>query len=139
MASVKSCEIIPCPFSDHCAVLFCATVPAAVSPGPGLWKLNTSILDEIEYFAFISFFWANWRCQKICFCSLSDWWEAGKSKIKGLTVSYCADRSKHGLPMEFYVKFWSIIGSDLVDVLNSCYSSGSLALSQRRGVISLIL
>ena len=270
-------------------------------PGPGLWKFNTSILDDIEYFELISSFWANWRRRKICFSSLSDWWEAGKAKIKRLTVSYCVDRAKQssrvrsllarladhlkirvdeghlsclgpyrsvlgelarldlekakgaqvrsrnrwveegetsssyffrlekkrsavswisalresdgtivsspsdlchsfaafysslftasaidsvardsllsnlssilppdqaehcegrfsvdechaalfgmakgkspgldGLPMEFYVKFWSIIGSDLVDVLNSCYSSGSLALSQRRGVISLI-
>ena len=42
-----------------------------------------------------------------------------------------------GFPMEFYVKFWSILGSDLVDVLNSCYRSGSLSLSQRRGIITL--
>ena len=42
-----------------------------------------------------------------------------------------------GLPMEFYVKFWSILGSDLVNVLNSCFDSGCLSLSQRRGVISL--
>ena len=29
------------------------------------------------------------------------------------------------------------MGSDLVDVLNSCYRSGSLSLSQRRGIITL--
>ena len=43
-----------------------------------------------------------------------------------------------GLPMEFYVKFWDVLGSDLVRVLNSCYDLGSLSLSQRRGVISLV-
>ena len=42
-----------------------------------------------------------------------------------------------GLPMEFFLKFWSVLGSDLVSVLNSCLDSGSLSLSQRRGVISL--
>ena len=42
-----------------------------------------------------------------------------------------------GLPMEFYLKFWNVLGSDLVMVLNSCFDSGSLSLSQRRGVISL--
>ena len=26
-----------------------------------------------------------------------------------------------GLPMEFFVKFWDVLGLDLVDVLNSCY------------------
>ena len=43
-----------------------------------------------------------------------------------------------GLPMEFFVKFWDVLGLDLVDVLNSCYRSGSLSLSQRRGIISLV-
>ena len=42
-----------------------------------------------------------------------------------------------GLPMEFYLKFWSVLGSDLVSVLNSYFDSGCLSLSQRRGVISL--
>ena len=40
--------------------------------------------------------------------------------------------------MEFFVKFWDVLGLDLVDVLNSCYLSGSLSLSQRRGIISLV-
>ena len=39
--------------------------------------------------------------------------------------------------MEFYVKFWPVFGSDLVNVLNSCFDSGCLSLLQRRGVISL--
>ena len=43
-----------------------------------------------------------------------------------------------GLPMEFYVKFWPILGTDLVNVLNSCYLSGVMSLTQRRGLISLI-
>ena len=34
-----------------------------------------------------------------------------------------------GLPMEFYVKFWSVLRSDLVSVLNSCYDSGCLSLN----------
>ena len=42
-----------------------------------------------------------------------------------------------GLPAEFYLKFWHVLGQDLVHVLNSCYTAGSLTLSQRRGVISL--
>ena len=42
-----------------------------------------------------------------------------------------------GLPMEFYLKFWDLLGEDLVCVLNSCFRSGQLSQSQRRGVISL--
>lgn len=39
--------------------------------------------------------------------------------------------------MEFYVKFWPVLGSDLVTVLNSCFDSGCLSMSQRRGAICL--
>ena len=35
-----------------------------------------------------------------------------------------------GLPAEFYLKFWSVLGQDLVQVLNSCSLAGSLTLSQ---------
>ena len=40
--------------------------------------------------------------------------------------------------IEFYIRFCEVLGQDLVDVLNTCYASGSLSLSQRRGVISLV-
>ena len=46
-----------------------------------------------------------------------------------------AHRKAPGLddfPMEFYVKFWSVLGSDLVDVLNSCYHSVFVSLSVQR-------
>ena len=39
--------------------------------------------------------------------------------------------------MKFYLKFWPVLGQDLVLVLNSCFSEGRLSLSQLRGVISL--
>ena len=41
------------------------------------------------------------------------------------------------LPMGFYVKFWHVLGADLVLTLNSSFSTGSLSLSQRRGLITL--
>lgn len=42
-----------------------------------------------------------------------------------------------GFQMEFYVKFRHLLGRDLVLVLNSCFDRDSLALSRRRGIISL--
>lgn len=44
-----------------------------------------------------------------------------------------------GLPMEFYLKFWHVLGTDLVNTLNSCYLVGTLALSQRHGVIFYLI
>ena len=42
-----------------------------------------------------------------------------------------------GLPMEFYLKFWHVLGFDLVCVLNSAFGLGPLSRSQRRGIITL--
>ena len=43
-----------------------------------------------------------------------------------------------GLTTNFYKHFWHILGPHLTNILNSAYENGSLALSQRRGVISLL-
>ena len=300
VSSVSSCDVIPCPFSDHCAVLFCVSVPDVVAPGPGLWKLHTSVLEDEGYVSAVTNFWSGWRNMKGLYPSLAKWWEEGKSRVKALTIRHCCQRSAvssqrrellsnlaahlkskvdegflsiygvyqsvlgelaaldldaakgaqirararwveegetssayffrlekkrgadrwisalrdkdgsivsspadlclsfssfysslftssptdpvaqqellsnvsstlspgqalecegsltvdeyhkaligmahrkapglDGFPMEFYVKFWSVLGPDLVDVLNSCYRSGSLSLSQRRGIITL--
>lgn len=59
-----------------------------------------------------------------CFAALS-----GIARGKALGIG--------GLPMEFYLKFWGVLGEDLVEVLNFCHWAGFLAKSQRRGLITL--
>ena len=91
--SVSSCTIIPCPFSDHCGVLLSLTVPDVTPPGPGLWKLNVSILDDDSYISLITDFWANWRLTQPNFSSLACWWDEGQRQIKNLTTRFCCSRS----------------------------------------------
>ena len=43
-----------------------------------------------------------------------------------------------GLPMEFYVAFWDLLGGDLVNVFNSSLEAGLLPFSQREALIALI-
>lgn len=43
-----------------------------------------------------------------------------------------------GFQAEFYLAFWSVLGSDLVDVLNCTFWVGFLSVSQRRGLINLV-
>ena len=43
-----------------------------------------------------------------------------------------------GLMVEFYIAFWAVLGSDLVEVLNYGFQHGQLSISQRRGLLSLI-
>ena len=42
------------------------------------------------------------------------------------------------LPADFFVKFWDVLGADLVSVFNECYSAGKMCLSQRLGAITLL-
>ena len=90
---MSSCEILHFPFSDHCTVLLSGSFLSLISPGPGVWKLNTSILENDDYFELISSFWRSWKFLFLLWIvSIMDWWELGKSKIKGLTVTYCKKR-----------------------------------------------
>ena len=82
--SVVSCDLLPCPLSDHCGLLTVVSVPDVVPTGPGLWKLNISILQEQAYVRLISDFWASWRSSVLRFPSLANRWDEGKSRIKGL-------------------------------------------------------
>ena len=44
-----------------------------------------------------------------------------------------------GFPVEFYLKFWEVLGKDLVEVFNYCFDRGFLSKSQRRRVTVWIL
>ena len=43
-----------------------------------------------------------------------------------------------GFTVEFYSKFFDLIGNDLVESLNTAYENEQLSISQRRGIITLI-
>lgn len=43
-----------------------------------------------------------------------------------------------GLPAEFYLRFWALLGPDFVQVINACYSQGKLSPSQHSGAITLL-
>ena len=43
-----------------------------------------------------------------------------------------------GLPAEFYKSFWSVIGQDLLDMLNASVAGDKLPLSCRRAVLTLV-
>ena len=47
-------------------------------------------------------------------------------------------RDVMGLTAEFYKTFSSVIGNDLVDVINNGFHKGELSITMRRGVIVLI-
>ena len=91
--SVSSFDIVACPFSDPCAVVMSVRVPEVPSHGPGVGKLNLSVLNDPEYICLITNFRSYWRAAQPRFPTLAKWWDKGKSIIKGLTIRYCCVRS----------------------------------------------
>ena len=47
-----------------------ASVPDSITAGPGLWKLNLSVLDDPEYVSLINGFWSFRRTRMFSFSSL---------------------------------------------------------------------
>ena len=67
--------------------------PMLSPPGPGLRKVNTSVINDPEYVALISDAWSSWHRSISRFPSLVKWWDAGKSLMKGLTIRFCCHKS----------------------------------------------
>ena len=89
---VNSCEILPCPFSDHAAVTLHCALPQPIPRGPGRWKLNASTLRDPSFRKVIVDFWAIWKQHKRSFGSIQEWWDKGKSRIKGLAINFCSNK-----------------------------------------------
>ena len=89
----ESCEIIPFAHSDHDMVTLKLNF-SNVELGPGLWKMNTSILTEIEYQDKIKCALEDWKTKKDNFPSLAEWWDEGKYEIGRLTKSFCFARKR---------------------------------------------
>ena len=47
---IHVCNILPCCFSDHDYVSLTLVLNSNFAPGPGLWKLNNSLLLDSQFF-----------------------------------------------------------------------------------------
>lgn len=54
----------------------------------GYWILNNALLKDEQYKKEIDRLWSNWRSQKHCFSSVSEWWEKGKKHVSDFTKLY---------------------------------------------------
>ena len=92
--AVQSCDLLACPYSDHCAVSLMCPIPEPIPRGPGSWKLNVTILADDSFKVSVASFWLSWRARKPSFVSIQEWWDVGKSKLKSIAISFCASKSK---------------------------------------------
>ena len=88
---VSSCDILPCPYSDHSAVSFVCPIPSPLPRGPGRWIFNVSLLADSDFGEVVKCFWRSWQACKLSFNSIQEWWDRGKEKLKGLAIRFSSE------------------------------------------------
>ena len=79
---VKASKIYPLSLSDHDEVTVSFQIREINPKGPGIWKLNTSILKHKTLQEIFPKFWKLWQKQKKKHDNHLLWWDAGKLHIK---------------------------------------------------------
>ena len=92
---IQECEYYPSFFSDHQFLFVKCHFRDPIIAGPGVWKFNTSLLQDPEYILLVKSFWSFWDTQKDNedFDSLLDWWDQGKFYLREVTRSYSKSKA----------------------------------------------
>ena len=106
---VKDSGYYPSFLTDHRYLQVTFSLPSVVSRGPGYWKLNTSVLRDLEYCELVKSFWSFWQAHESTtdFSSPLEWWDMGKFYLRELSRSFCkakamaASQTKHSLTRRF--------------------------------------
>ena len=99
--SIREFEYHPSFLSDHQSLLVKFVLDDHISNGPGVWKFNTSLLDDANYCSLVASFWSFWQSYYSAesFSSILDWWDLGKFYLREVTRSYsrsvAMDRRHH--------------------------------------------
>ena len=93
-SSVRSCDISPCCFSDHEYVSLSLEINPGLARGPGLWKFNSSLLNDVAFCTFIEN-----RIRELSgiierFPSVKVWWDFLKSSLKADITVYARRKNR---------------------------------------------
>ena len=86
--------IIPHILSDHSIVHSNIQLPTNNTPGPGYWKLNTSILQDTEYTTLMTKTLNTIIERRDPNEPLQQWWDALKNTIRTTTIKYCRKKAQ---------------------------------------------
>ena len=117
--------------SDHKAVFLSINLNEEFNRGPGLWDVSRkfqSFVGNLNLNHFVEH------------GSLELEAEINIEEVHNALNSFQNNKTPgdNGFTKEFYEAFFDLKGAALLDSLNAGFESGSLSVSQRRGVISLI-
>jgi hypothetical protein len=83
--ALQKIKFIHFPFSDHDGVIMTLKV-GEPERGPGLLKMNYTVIQTYLFKHIFESFWNKWKLQKNNFKNKLEWWEQTKIKIKSLTI-----------------------------------------------------
>ena len=92
-SSVLEVSIYPFFRSDHSYVYLRISFPSMPDRGPGVWKFNTSHLQDEGFTTKVRDFWRDWQEAKESFPSLSQWLDTGKTRLKRLMKRYSREQA----------------------------------------------
>ena len=88
------CQIIPNTISENYSVSPHVQINKNEPKGPGISKLNTSILTHKTFQNIFKQFWKDWQDEKTKYKTHSEWWEIGKLYTKTIIIEYCTKNNK---------------------------------------------
>ena len=88
------CQIIPNTISENYSVSLHVQINKNEPKGPGISKLNTSILTHKTFQNLFKQFWKDWQDEKTKYKTHSEWWEIGKLYTKTIVIEYCTKKNK---------------------------------------------
>lgn len=83
-----------CFFSDHQGIQVVFKMEVKVAFGPGVWKLNTSILDDVEVKEGFKLLYAHLVQKKKLFKDCLEWWDWAKVRIRGFFQGWGRRKAK---------------------------------------------
>ena len=96
---IISCDIFPCTYSDHDFVILNLDFRDRINRGPGVWKFNNSLLNDVLFRAEIVQLIEQSLLFRHAFKSVCDFWESLKSDMKSPTLGV---RVVLGVERKFY-------------------------------------
>ena len=92
---VQLCDILPCSFSDHNFVTLNVDLSNAARRGPGVWKLNNSLLNDAYYNQSVRDLIDQYLRFQHVFVSIKEFWESLKSDLKLVSIDHSRDIRKN--------------------------------------------
>ena len=111
--SIEDCFMSPCSKSDHqyCELYFRNFDPSTFKYGPGFWKCNVSVLNDLDLQRKITHLWEGELAVKQVKNGI--WWEECKVRFRQVIVDYCKQISSRDrqriLELEKEISFWQLL------------------------------